>query len=81
MAHSVDCSLCVRAQVLPECTLPLTGVQVVSLLVTDLGVFDVLPNGAGLRLIEIAPGVSLEDLRAATAAEFEVADNLIEMPY
>ena len=66
-------------KVLPACTLPLTGRHVVSVLVTELGVFDVRAEGAGLRLVEIAPGVSLESLRACTAAGFEVADELIEM--
>ena len=54
--------------------------QVVSLLVTEFGVFDVKPNGGGMVLREIAKGTSLEELRAMTKASFEVADDLKEMP-
>ena len=70
------------AEVLPSCTLPVTGLGCVSLLVTELGVFD-FPAGANgtaqMRLVEIAPGLALEELRAATAAEFVVAEPLKEM--
>ena len=48
-------------------------------LVTELGVFQIAPNGGGMTLTEIAPGVDLEAVRAATKATFAVADNLIEM--
>ena len=51
--------------------------QVVSTLITEMGVFTVQPGGAGLELTEIADGVSLDDLRAATEAEFRVADSLV----
>ena len=51
-------------KILPECTLPLTGVGVVNLIITDLGVFDVTP--AGLKVLEIAPGVTREELQAKT---------------
>ena len=68
-----------NSKVLPTCTLPITGLRVVDLLITDMGVFDFKPNGEGMRLIEIAPGLSLEDVRAATAAEFTVVDGLKEM--
>ena len=55
---------------LPQCQLPLTGVGVVNRLITDLAVFDISPNGA--RLIELAGGVSLEEVRAKTSAEFSI---------
>jgi len=69
-----------KSKVLPACTLPITGLRVVSTLITDMGVFTFKPDGAGMTLVEIAPGMSLESVRAATAAEFDVADNLKEMP-
>ena len=60
------------SKVLPECTLPLTGVGVVSLIITDLCVFEVVP-GRGLVLRELLdPGVSVDDIRARTAAVFDV---------
>jgi 3-oxoacid CoA-transferase subunit B len=51
-------------KIVPECTLPLTGVGVVDRIITDLGVLDVTPEG--LRLVELAPGVDGQALRAAT---------------
>jgi 3-oxoacid CoA-transferase subunit B len=51
-------------KILPKCTLPLTGVRVVNLIITDLGVIEVTPQG--LKLRELAPGVSREDLQAKT---------------
>src|SRR4029077_17422508 len=51
-----------------ECTLPLTGQQVVHRLITDLAVFDFGPDG--MVLAELQDGVSLEDVRAGTEAEF-----------
>jgi 3-oxoacid CoA-transferase subunit B len=54
-------------KLLGECTLPLTGKACVDLVITDLGVFDVTPDG--LRLVELAPGVSEETVRELTEAE------------
>ncbi len=54
-------------KILQDCTLPLTGKGVVNRIITDLGVLDVTPGG--LQLVELAPGVTLEELRSKTGAE------------
>lgn len=56
-----------RPKLMKRCSYPLTGLGVVDRVYTDLAVLDV--TGAGFRLVECAPGVSLEQLRAATAAD------------
>jgi 3-oxoacid CoA-transferase subunit B len=64
-----------ESKVLPECTLPLTGKQCMDLIITDLAVFQV-HRGKGLTLIELAPDVTLEEIKAKTAANFEVSADL-----
>ena len=53
-------------KILTECTLPLTGKGVVNRIITDLGVLDVTPQG--LKLVELAPDVTLEELQSKTGA-------------
>ncbi|NLY54412.1 MAG: CoA transferase subunit B, partial [Firmicutes bacterium] len=59
-----------RPKILPECQLPLTAAREVDLIVTEMSVMEVRPDG--LWLIEIAPDVTLDEVRAATAAPFKV---------
>ena len=69
-------------KILEECTLPLTGKAVVDRIITDMCAFDCdksgLKNG-GLTLIEIAPGITVDDVRAATACSFDVIDGDIPL--
>ena len=63
-----------ESKVLKQCTLPLTGSRVVDLIITDLAVFTVAKRGEeALTLVELAPGVTVEDVRAKTEADFSVA--------
>ena len=59
------------AKLVRDCTLPLTGKAVVHRVITDLGVLDV--TGAGFRLVELAPGVSEDEVRERTEGDLEVA--------
>ena len=58
-------------KLLKQCDLPLTGVGVVDVIISDLGVIDVTENG--LKLVELAPGVTKEQVQAATGAELDVS--------
>lgn len=60
-------------KILKECNLPLTGKRVADLIITDLGVFTVARSDAPkLILIELADGVSLDEIRSKTEADFDV---------
>jgi len=61
------------AKLLRTCDLPLTGAGVVDMVITDLGVFTIdKKGGSGMRLIELADGVSVDEIKAKTEAEFTV---------
>ncbi|MBI0538803.1 CoA transferase subunit B [Roseomonas sp. KE2513] len=62
-----------KPKLLKACNLPLTGQGVVDLVVTDLGVMQIDKQAGSMRLIELAPGVTEEEMRAKTEAEYEVA--------
>jgi 3-oxoacid CoA-transferase subunit B/3-oxoadipate CoA-transferase beta subunit len=59
-----------------QCSLPLTGKNVVDLVVTDLGVFEVNRGKSPFRLLELAPGVTIDEVRAKTEPAFEIAPAL-----
>ena len=58
-------------KLLPKCTLPLTGVGVIDMVITDLGVMEVTPGG--LKLLELAPGVTVEEIKSKTSAKLDVS--------
>ena len=60
-------------KLLKQCDLPLTGAGVVDMVITDLAVFTIDRKGGGMVLIERAPGVSLEELKEKTGADYTVA--------
>jgi 3-oxoacid CoA-transferase subunit B len=55
---------------IPECTLPLTGRNVIDMIVTDLAVFQRPDHGSPFRLVELAPGVTADEVRAKTTASY-----------
>ena len=68
-----------KSKILNQCTLPLTGARCVSQIITDLAVFEVDRKQGVMTLTELAPGVTLEEVKEKTAADFKVADNLATM--
>jgi len=61
------------AKFIPDCTLPLTGRNVIDLVITDLAVFQRDDHLTPFKLIELAPGISAEDVRSKTTAQYEIA--------
>ena len=66
-----------ESKLLKQCTLPLTGVGCVKKIVSDLGMFEVTPNG--FKLLERAPGVSVEEIKAKTEGRLVVEGEMPEM--
>jgi len=67
-----------ESKVLPACSLPLTGVKCVKRIVSDLAVLDVLPQG-GFKLIERAPGITVEEIKAKTLGRLLIEGDVPEM--
>ncbi len=66
-----------KSKLLRQCSLPLTGVKCVKKVVTNLAVLDITPDG--FKLIERAPGVSVEDIQNATEGRLIVEGDIPEM--
>lgn len=66
------------SKLLPSCSLPITGLRCVKKIVTDMAVLDVLPEG-GFKLLERAPGISVEEIIQATAGKLIVEGEIPEM--
>jgi 3-oxoacid CoA-transferase len=70
------------AKILPECNLPLTGRRCVDRIITELCVFDIdKASGAGMTLVELAPNVTVDDVKKVTKAKFRVAESLKTMQF
>jgi acetate CoA/acetoacetate CoA-transferase beta subunit len=66
-----------ESKLLKQCTLPLTAKGVVDVVVTEMGYFEITPEGFLLK--EIAPGVTVDEVKAATAGNLVIASDLKEM--
>jgi 3-oxoacid CoA-transferase subunit B len=71
------CDKAGNSKLLPSCSLPLTGVGCVKKIVSDLGVFDV--RDGAFHLLEVAPGVTVEEIKAKTAGKLVVSEGVKEM--
>jgi len=67
-----------ESKLLPKCSLPITGLKCIKRIVTELAVVDVLPQG-GFKLVERAPGISVEQIKNATAGKMTVEGDIPEM--
>jgi 3-oxoacid CoA-transferase subunit B len=63
----------IEPKLLHRCTLPLTGAGVIDMVITDLGVFTIDKKAGGMTLVELAPGVTLDEIKAKTQASYKVA--------
>ena len=70
--------MCIRDRLLPACSLPLTGVQCVKKIVTDLAVLQVDPE-RGFVLLERAPGVTVDEIRSKTTGRLVIEGDVPEM--
>src|SRR6185369_1197666 len=66
-----------QSKLLSKCDLPLTGVGCVKKIVTELGVYEIVPGG-GLKLLERAPGISVDQIKNATAGKLIVEGDIKE---
>lgn len=66
-----------NSKLLPACTLPITGLKCVKKIVSDLGVFEITPEG--FKCLEYAPGVTIEEIKSKTAGKLIIADDVKEM--
>jgi 3-oxoacid CoA-transferase B subunit len=69
-----------ESKLLAKCSLPLTGLGCVKKIVTELAVLSIMPEG-GFKLLETAPGVSIEDVQKATAGKLIIDEHVIEMTF
>lgn len=67
-----------ESKLLPTCTLPLTGIKCVKKIVTELAVLEIAPEG-GFKLLERAPGVTVEEIKNATAGKLIIEGEIPEM--
>ena len=68
-----------ESKLLPECTLPLTGVRCVKKIVTDIALLDVTDQG--FKLLERAPGISVDEIKSKTAGKLIIEGNIPEMQF
>ncbi|RPA67887.1 CoA transferase subunit B [Cyclobacteriaceae bacterium YHN15] len=74
------CSKDGQSKLLKECTLPITGIRCVKKIVSDLAVLEILPEG-GFKLLERAPGVSVEEIKSKTEGKLVVEGEIPEMVF
>ncbi len=68
-----------NSKLLSQCSLPITGLKCVKKIVSDLGVFDITPDG--FKCLEYAPGVTIDEIKQKTAGRLIIADDVKEMTF